>query len=651
MINWRKIRKIAGYSRLLVLCCVMTMSVQAQEFMAVKDVQEGMTGYAKTVVHGTAIETFPVKIIGVMKNSGPSGDLVLAEFSGPLIERSGGIAQGMSGSPVYINGKLLGAVAYGWSFTKSRLGMITPITDMVKLWNVPNENEMRPFNAREASLIPITTPLMTSGLDSASLQWFVGKLPQYRFHPVAAPTSSGDGASVALEPGSAVAAALMNGDMKMGAIGTVTYVDGDHIVAFGHPFLKKGSINYFMHNAYIFTIVNSLNTSFKLGSIGRETGVIEQDRGAGIAGRRNDLRPGIPVIIKATDEDTGTTLEKRVKIVEDNELTPVLASTAVYNTINKTLDRFGGGTVSLTYTIRGAGGTDRDITRHNMYYSSENINEKSIDELYNVLDMLKHNEFIAYPVLDIQMNVRVSQAKKTARIVDASAAPAVVAPGDEIYLKVKLHPYRGADETRILSFTVPKDQPLGEMILEIRGGGVTPLPYLIERQKYNLTDEILARLRHYKDFAELKKKIETEESNNDLVVEILDKNVSMVPDKKDTSDKVKIREKVENPTDSDLRKPHKKGAKEEKDTEAKTLVPTPYIILGDGQLTFQVVRPQEREKYRKKYRSAAGASAVMKAAIETAEGATKKDRKDSKTKNAEEAAAVSADTDTVIGSL
>ncbi len=250
------------------LSCILALSAQAQEFMNVSEVQPGMTGYAKTVVHGTTIDTFPVEILGVMKNSGPSGDLVLAKFSGPLIEETGGIAQGMSGSPVYINGKLLGAVAYGWSFTNSRVGMITPINDMIKLWNVPTREEIRPFNARESSLIPIATPLMTSGFDSVSTAWMQSKLPGYNFMPVDTASASSDSTALPLEPGSSVAAAFVNGDMKMGAIGTVTYVDNDQIVAFGHPFLKKGSINYFMHNAYIFTVVNNLSSSFKLGSIG-----------------------------------------------------------------------------------------------------------------------------------------------------------------------------------------------------------------------------------------------------------------------------------------------------------------------------------------------------------------------------------------------
>lgn len=190
-----------------------------------------------------------------------------------------------------------------------------------------------------------------------------------------------------------------------------------------------------MHNAYIFTVVNNMSSSFKLGSIGAEVGKITQDRGAGISGQYNYLAPGIPVTINVRDTDTDTAMTKRVKIIEDNELTPVLAATTVYNTVNKTIDRTGGGTATLSYTIRSSNGRDKDITRHNMYYSEENINEKSIDELYNVLDILKHNEFIDYPVLDITMNVDITQARKSATIVDATAAPVVVSPGDNVYLK------------------------------------------------------------------------------------------------------------------------------------------------------------------------------------------------------------------------
>jgi hypothetical protein len=641
-LKFSKWKRLAVQAGLLALLCTFSVSAQAaDEFMAVADIQPGMTGYAKTVAHGTRIDSFPVEIIGVMKDSGPTGDLILAKFSGPIIEESGGIAQGMSGSPVYINGKLVGAVAYGWSFTNSRMGMITPIGDMLKLWNVPSKEEIRPFNARESSLVPITTPLMASGFDATSLAWMQEKLPQYKFNPVDTLTATTDSTVFPLEAGSSVAAAFVDGDLRLGAIGTVTYVDNDHIVAFGHPFLKKGSINYFMHNAYIFTIVNNMVNSFKLGSIGAEVGKIEQDRGAGIAGQYGRLAPGIPAIINVRDDDTGVQKLKRVKMVEDDELTPVLAATSVYNVVNKTIDRTGGGTVGISYTIRSSKGRDKDITRHNMYYSEDNVNEKSIDELFNVLDILKHNEFIDYPVLDINVSVDITQAKKSARIVEATAAPIVASPGDTIYFKIKLHPYRGNDEVKTMTFTVPKDQPLGRMTLEVRGGGVMPLPYLIEKQRYNLTDEIIERLRHYKDFDQLKKEIEKDEANNDLVVEILDTDVSMINSGSKKAPKEKIQGKETPSGSQDVIKPKKKGLVDETDLDKKSTMPTPYIVLGDGQITIKVVSTAERDAFMaKSHNTLVGGKAVISDEAEDTDimsDGTKKDdtkaKKDSSSKD------------------
>jgi hypothetical protein len=232
-----------------------------------------------------------------------------------------------------------------------------------------------------------------------------------------------------------------------------------------------------------------------------------------------------------------------------------------------------------------------------MYYSEDNINEKSIDELYNVLDILKHNEFIDYPVQDITINVNITQAKKSARIVDATAAPVVVSPGDNVYFKVKLHPYRGVDEMKTMSFTVPKDQPLGDMVLEIRGGGVIPLPYLIEKQRYNLTDEIIERLRHYKNFAELKKEIEKEDANNDLVIEILDQNVSMINSDGKKVKKAKIQDKEPTVDNKDIVKPGKHTLSDDTKADAKSSITTPYIVKGDGQITIKVVAPKERDQY------------------------------------------------------
>ena len=251
------------------------------------------------------------------------------------------------------------------------------------------------------------------------------------------------------------------------------------------------------------------------------------------------------------------------------------------------------------------------------------------------------------------MSVNVTQAKKSARIVDATAAPVVVSPGDTVYFKIKLHPYHGVDEVKTMSFTVPKKQPIGNMVLEVRGGGVIPLPYLIEKQRYNLTDEILERLRHYKDFAELKKEIEGEDANNDLVIEILDQNVSMINDGSAKTKKVKIRGKEPDTGSKDILKPDKRSLNEDAKKEAKSSIATPYIVKGDGQITIKVVPPEKRDAYLNKNHQLNEAKAVISDEAEEvtqnddlvkqgAKGSDKKESKGEKTQN-ETAATFSTD--------
>ena len=192
--SWRRYRKAI----LALFFCTSLTTAQAIDFMPVNDVTTGMEGIAKTVIVGDTISTFDVKVLGVMKDKGPSGHLILAKFSGPIMEQTGGIAHGMSGSPVYINGKLVGAVAYGWGFADGTIGMITPIEDMVKLWNIPYEKNLsKPWD--DTQLIPLGTPLMAYGFDAASMEYFKSKLPQYKYETYDTASASGDEIAKPLE--------------------------------------------------------------------------------------------------------------------------------------------------------------------------------------------------------------------------------------------------------------------------------------------------------------------------------------------------------------------------------------------------------------------------------------------------------------------
>lgn len=574
----------------------------AQEFLPVSEVQEGMQGYAKTVVHGTKIDTFNVDVLGIMKNKGATGgDLVLVKVSGPLIDETNGIAQGMSGSPVYINGKLLGAIAYGFPQSNGRIGMVTPISDMLKLWTIDSGKNEAGETGENKDLIPLSTPLMASGYTREGMSFLADKMQDFHMVPYAAASNGSDETPRPLEAGGAVSATLVTGDLKLGAIGTVTYVDGNHMVAFGHPFMDKGSSSYFMHNSYIFTVVPSHNIPFKLGSVGAEIGEVNEDRGSGISGLSGKVPESVRLHSTVTDEDTGKTGNLNVRMIRNEQMLPTLSVTSVYNNISNTLDRSGKGTVSLSYTLYPENLKKKPFTRSNMYWSSKDIAERSVDEMYNVIRLLEQNRFEPYTLRDISVDMKVTGERKTAQLLDAAASPTVVSPGDTIYVRARLAPYRGEVFYKDLTFTVPKDQPLGDMILEVRGGGVIPLPYLIQQQKYNLTEEIMQRLRTYKDFNDLFDKLEKEDKNNQVVVEILDPNVSMIAKDGDEGTKAEISEKRPSNSPDYLKDKSKdeKAQDQEEDTP-KSSVDTDYVVYGDGQFTFKVMAPADRDRALKK---------------------------------------------------
>lgn len=597
VLRWKSFCKTIGITALLF--SMSYTQINAEEFMQVKDIKTGMQGIAKTVVEGDTISTFDVKVLGIMENKGPSGDLILAEFSGPVIDKSGGIAHGMSGSPVYIDGKLVGAVAYGWGFSRSHIGMITPIDQMVKLWDEPyTKNIPNPWN-KDRKLIPIGTPLMAYGFDSSAAEFIQDKLKDYDIKVYDTASSTGDDEEQPLLPGSSVAATLIDGDLKLGAIGTVTYVDKDKIVAFGHPYMKEGETGYFMHNSRIFTVINSVESSFKLGSIGKNIGAITEDRGAGIAGTIGLTPKYVPLSIKTTDLDRNVNKDSHVRVISDDSLTPSLITSSIYNFLKKTIDRNGGGTAKITYTIRPLDSKLKPYTRSDMFYSSTNVAYKSIDKLYDIVDRLLNNSFVDYSIENVDVSVDVTKDRKTAQIIDATASPIIVSPGDSIRVSVNLHPFRGEDFTKMLTFKVPEKQPLGEMKLEVRGGGVTPLPYLIEKQKLNLTDEVIRRLHVYKTFDEYFKRLKNMDTNNSIVVEILENNVSMVDDGDEEVEKAKLTNLGNRPTEGP--KKFKTNSDSEQwdafdGDEDRAVLNTDYVVLGDGQFNITVVAPEKKEK-------------------------------------------------------
>ncbi|MBN1568377.1 MAG: hypothetical protein JXA73_11065 [Acidobacteria bacterium] len=347
------------------------------EFFRIEDLQPGMKGIGKTCYQGSTPEEFQVEILGVLRGVNPGASAILAKFSGGQVEKTG-IFEGMSGSPVYINGKLLGAVAYSFSFSKEAIGGITPIAEMVEAFKEtlapssgiriagrhllkqgrllpanrnlmagltlnPDQAQQQPLPATLGghSLVPIATPLSMGGFHGETLKIFA---PQFRSlgmsisqgtggaSPETSASLSHASSSRPMEPGSNIVIPLVRGDLEVSASGTVTHVDGDRLYAFGHSMLQLGFTELPIHKGRAIMVVPSLESSFKILEIGEQVGTLRQDRGTGIFGILGEKPRTIPLRIRLTTS-RGTKRNYSFEIARDSLLTPLLVNAVVYNTI------------------------------------------------------------------------------------------------------------------------------------------------------------------------------------------------------------------------------------------------------------------------------------------------------------------------------
>lgn len=501
---------------LFFLCCIQGVAFAAAiPTISVEELHPGMHGYAKTVIKGVDIETFDVEVLGVT-GSDVAGHNILIKASGPLIERSGGIAQGMSGSPVYIDGRLAGAVAYGKAFSDPNYCFLTPIGEMLKMFE--------DYTPRPPVFLPKNTPLMVSGFTDDGVKYLSSKLLPMGLKTYAVPTGNQDLSNVNLEPGSSIGVELVRGDMSIGAIGTVTWKDDDtgRILAFGHPFLQRGEADYFMTNAWIFASIPNMESAFKVGALGALKGRISQDRTTGIAGQINENTKIIPMFVSATDKDRGLHKTASVEFITDEDLVPSLADSVCYNTVDKTFDRKGGGTSHITFdiTARGENSGEIKLRRENMFYNSNDIAKVTNGELAYACDMLMKNKFEKVNIFAINVDVEITSDFEVAEIVSAKIPNKKYKPGSMIPLLVEFKPYRSENFTKEITFKVPEEQKPGPMNIVIRGGNAYAwLTKLIKKQQeVSAGAPVVTKKLKFQEFLD---DFNEADSNNELVVDVL----------------------------------------------------------------------------------------------------------------------------------
>jgi len=504
----------------------------------------GMTGVGKTVIIGTSVVPFNVRVLGILHNAGPAGDLVLFRASGPAIHSVGGIAAGMSGSPIYLQGKLAGALSYTFQASDPTVGLFTPIEDMLRV--LPGSAQSGPAAPRVYALapmrvggrtvrrvvvaaasaraarrpsrdtlvaVPAETPLFVSGMSGAGLQALTSVLAPMGLTPVAGGSEANIPASLPLEPGSAIGVALLKGDIAAYAIGTMTYRDGNRMLAFGHPFTGIGPASYLLMNAKIFQVVQGQQQNIKIGAVGAPVGIVSQDRPAGIGGTIGVMPRMFGVHVHVTDADSGAGHDYNFQVIPSTEIAPVVVPVGSRGAIERALNRSGQGTATVRMTLYGRG-LPTPVVRENMFYGSSGIAGRALAELPQAMSLLFDNDFKDVGPTSIDLDVRVTSAQQTASIVEAKGPHDPVVPGDTVHVRVTVRPFRSAPQTQNVALTIPANAVAGPATLLIRAGGGATLggaggtpPGLRNAGPSTLADAIKA--------------FENGDKNTDVVVELM----------------------------------------------------------------------------------------------------------------------------------
>jgi len=489
--------------------------------MPLKDLRPGMVGVGKTVIKGDRVENFDVEILGI-QGSETTGETIFVKLGGELIDKTGGVAQGMSGSPVYVDGRLVGAVAFGRAFNDPHYCFLTPIHQMLRLVDEVHY---------PSDWLPKGTALSAGGFTEEGLAHLKERLSKFGLEMV--PGGAGDVAVGDFVPGGSVGVSLVHGDMTLGALGTVTWVDDSgNLLAFGHPFLKRGTSKFFMNKVWVLGTVPNLMSSYKVGQIGQVAGTISQDRAAGVAGKIGEGPLSIPLIVNVGDFDRGNYKTMSVNLVEDPLLLPELVDSVVYNCLTMSADRVGGGTAKLTFSLDAIDkkGEKYLVRRDNMYFAISRLLRNLDNEMVDILGNLAWNKFDNLDIRQIRVDVKLSEDLRVAEVQGVSVPRRDYHPGDVVPVIVKMKPYRGAEFSRELEFRIPKDFKDKNITICVHGG--SSLLWLERLLKKNMdeqmpltTKESKKVLKDYVDY------LKTRDKNNELVVDIGGKNLTMLAKK------------------------------------------------------------------------------------------------------------------------
>ena len=489
------------------------------ELLPLSEVKAGQRGVSRTVFSGTEPKEFNVEILGVLQGyPQPRQSIIIAKLSGGEVERTFVFA-GMSGSPVYIDGKLIGAISYSFPFSKEPIAGITPISQMIDIFDRGTQQKVErdqmgfPREPRAVSyaqlngsdfklelprpavssaafiapvaagsplvsllgqqFAPIATPLVFGGISQETLARFAPQLQSQGLMPVAGvggtvpitPLAKTDEKTLA--PGTSISVQLIRGDYSIAAAGTVTHRDGERIYAFGHPFLGLGSSDMPMSESSVVTVIPNTLNSFKLSTAGQMVGAISQDRATGIYGQLNHAPRMVPVRINLhTSRASVETYNYEVAC--DEFLTPLLLNLTVYNTITSSERSLGDSTVSVRGVIDVKG---QEPIRLERRFSSTGAGIAAAGSVAGPVAALMSSGFDGVELNSITLDIAAEDVRRTASLDRIALDRTEVARGETVEVQAYIRTESGKQFVQRIPVQIPADVPVGQLLLFVGDGG------------------------------------------------------------------------------------------------------------------------------------------------------------------------------------
>ncbi|HEX8338227.1 MAG TPA: hypothetical protein VF621_16030 [Pyrinomonadaceae bacterium] len=492
---------------------------KATEFYPLEDVRAGQKGVARTVFAGAVPEEFNLEVLGVLPGfPAPRKSVIIARLSGAQVERTSVFA-GMSGSPVFIDGKLVGAIAYAFPFAKEPIAGITPIKQMIEMFEQGRQTsagrdrmgflrEPRAVSYNQLSgadwksllpqgqaagvsfvapvasgsplaallgqqFAPIATPLVFNGFSAQAVAQFSTQLQSQGLMPVAgiggasAITPLGKVTEQTLAPGTSVSVELVRGDYSIAAAGTVTYRDGERIYAFGHPFLSLGSAEMPMSESKVVTVIPNTLNSFKLSVAGQMVGSISQDRSTGIYGQLGHAPKMVPVTINLhTSRDHVETF--RYEIANDEFLTPLLLNMTIYSTLTSSERSLGDSTVSVRGKIELKGQEPIILERR---FSAQGAGISAAGSVAGPVQALLSSGFEGVELGPITLDLAATDVRRVATLDRISLDRSEVRRGETVEVQAYVRTESGKQFVQRIPVQIPADVPPGQLVLFVGDGG------------------------------------------------------------------------------------------------------------------------------------------------------------------------------------